>query len=73
MTAKLRGAGGTITFLSAYYAPTADIKEKEKDAFCDDLAAATEEEKGSFIYIGGTSTLDFMRGNRMSKKKLENT
>ena len=52
MAAKFRGAGGAITFLSAY-APTADSKEKENDAVYDDLAAATEEEKGSFIYIGG--------------------
>ena len=45
MTAKLKGAGGAITFLSAY-APTAESNEQEQDSFYDDLAAATEEEKG---------------------------
>ena len=40
-----------ITFLSAY-APTAESKEKDKDKFYDELAAATEE-KGSFLYFGG--------------------
>ena len=50
--AKLKGAGGAITSMSAY-ATTADSKNKEQDQFYDDSAATTEDEKGSFLYIGG--------------------
>ena len=39
-------------FMSVY-ASTADSKEKDKDRFRDTLAKAVEEEKGSFMYIGG--------------------
>ena len=55
MSAKLRGAGEAIVFLSAY-APMAESKDKDKDkdkCYDEFAAAASENEKGSFLYIGG--------------------
>ena len=52
MSAKLRGAGEAIVFLSAY-APMAESKDKDKDKCYDEFAAAAENEKESFLYIGG--------------------
>ena len=50
MKLKLKGAGGNITFLSAY-ATTVDGKQTEKEKFYNTMAKAIEEEGGNFLYI----------------------
>ena len=50
---QTKGAGGNITFLSAY-ALTADGRQATKKQFYDTMAK-TIEEGGNFPYVGGVS------------------
>ena len=64
-----KGAGGDIAFISAY-APTADSKGKDKDNFYDSLAKTAEEEKGSFVCIGGDFNARMYEGQAHEKEEV---